>query len=96
MRIKEYIKFRKIFNYYIKNGCVAFSSDEIGLKAKDLYYLNAKGVISITPYTNGDPNCRILVSDGGLTYHDDVLVSVIQFLVPTIISVVSLIISIFK
>lgn len=95
LRPKEYSKYRKIFKHYIANGHIKFPSTEVNLKTKDLYYLAAKGIISIEPYSNQDPNCAITISAKGFTYTDDVLVSLIQFLVPTLISIAALVLSFF-
>ena len=96
MRFKEYLKFRKIFKHFISRGNIPFASNEINLKTSDLYYLQAKGIIKITPYQAGDDNCRISIPDKGLTYRDDVLVAFLHFFVPTAISIAALIVSIVK
>ncbi len=94
MNLKEYIKFRKIFKYCSKNGCQFFSSRNINLKANQLYYLRAKGLITTEPYKAGDPYCKIIISDNGLKYYDEVLASFFAYCVPTLISLAALIVSI--
>lgn len=94
MKLKEYMKFRKIYKYYLNHGTLFFPSAEVGMHTADLHYLCAKGVIQITPYQNGDPDCRVKISDKGLIYRDEVLAAFFQYFVPTAISIAALIVSI--
>ncbi len=96
MRIKEYLKFRRIFKYYASTGNMFFHSSIINLHASDLYYLQAKGVIKIEPYSNGDEDCKIIISPNGLTYHDTILLWILQTLLPIALSVAALVVSIIK
>lgn len=96
MKVKEYLKFRKIFKHYVKTGDKFFHSAIVNLQTKDLYYLQAKGVIEIEPYSNGDPDCKIIISAAGLTFKDTIFLWIFQTLLPIALSVAALVVSIFK
>ena len=96
MRIKEYLKFRQIFKHYIKTGDMFFHSSQVGMHTSDLYYLQAKGVIEIVPFSNGDPDCKIIISPKGLTYRDTVFLWLFQTFLPIALSVAALVVSIVK
>ena len=96
MNFKEYLKFRKLFKYFTKTGNLTVSSYSVNLKTKDLYYLNAKGVIEISPLTNNEEYCKITLSNKGILHRDNLILWLFQTFLPIALSVAALIVSIIK
>lgn len=90
MKVKEYIKFKKILKRYKQTNQICFSSHSFGMTTNDLRYLASKGLIDIVPYVNGDPNCRVTLTNKAFSYNSDRQEDNIRFWTPIVISIVAL------
>ena len=93
-----FVKYEKTLKFLLKhcynNNSRVFSSANFDIPRYQLDYLAAKGLLSITPYVNGDPNCRIKITDKGLTYFDEKYEKMFHFWLPLSVSLIAVLISI--
>lgn len=82
--------FKLILNHYYHTNSKVMSSVDFEIPNYQIDYLAAKGLIHITPYTNGDPNCRITISDKGLIFFDELRDKRLRFWLPFSLSVIAL------
>lgn len=70
--MRKYEKdFKIILDYYHQTSVNKIHSSVTGLTKIELEYLQAKNLIHLTPFANGDPNFKIVISDIGITYFED-------------------------
>ena len=91
MFIKYEKRFKVFLIYYYQSNSRVMSSADFNVPRYQIDYLAAKGLLDIVPYVNGDTNCRIKISDKGLTYFDEKRDKLFRFWFPTILSIVALI-----
>lgn len=91
MFMKYEKSFKIILNYYYTTGNRTTSSKMFSIPRKEIDYLAAKGLLIIVPYVNGDPDCRITISDRGLLYFDEKYDKLFRFWIPVSISIIALI-----
>lgn len=90
MKLKEYRRFKKLLNRYKETNRICFSSKSFGMTTNDMRYLASKGLVEIDPYTNGDPTCRITLTNKAFTYFSDRREEHIRFWIPVVISIIAL------
>lgn len=94
MKKQERRKFKNIMNYFYATGKRTFGSSEVGCTYNDLLYLAGRRLVILTPYVNGDEDCRVRISDYAFVYTEDILYERFRFWFPVSLSAISLIISI--
>lgn len=82
---------KEILNHYYHTSQRTIPLAMLDVPRYQADYLAAKGLLVIVPYVFEEENCRITISDKGLTYFDDKHDKWFRFWVPTIISIIALI-----
>ena len=94
MKKQERRKFNNIMNYFYATGKRTFGSSEVGCTYNDLLYLAGRRLVILTPYVNGDEDCRVRISDNAFVYTEDAFFDSLKFWLPLCLSVISLAISV--
>lgn len=94
MKLKEYRRLKKLLNRYKQTNRICFSSKSFGMTTNDLRYLASKGLVEIVPYVNGDPTCRITLTNKAFSYFSDRREERVRFWIPVTISILALIVAI--
>ena len=92
MFVKYENSLKEILNQYQKTANRSMAMLNISKeKRMEIDYLAAKNLIEITPYVMDDFNCRIKITDKGLTYFEEKRDKILRFWLPIFISIISLI-----
>lgn len=86
--MKDYEKNLQFFLNYLKNtGERTTSTRDVDISRDKLLFLAAKGLLELKPYTNGDPNFKIYITDKAITYFDDKRQRIFDIVLTALISI---------
>lgn len=94
MFVKYEKSFKKILSNYYSTSQRTFPLAAVNVPKHEADYLAAQGFLTIVPYVFEEENCRISITDRGLTYFDDKRDKWLRFIIPICISLLSLLVSI--
>ena len=92
--MKHKKEFKKLLNYYRSTGARTVRTKNIEISDRCAEYLAAFYVVSLSRLNNGETGYKITITDYGIRFFDEEHDKIFRFIIPTVISAASLLISV--